>query len=251
MGERISNIDSIVTSTLNQMKDYGLGQKDYAWLMNIAVGFYSDRLRGFNMPSLVCEKFPVDLKTRIWSFPSDYMRYTKIAYKMGNSMGINILGLNEDLNISNPIGSCAEPIQSAPPMQEGYWLAGVVDFSGAVAQPLYATGGGFAENYYRPDYHNRCIRFNDNLPVGMAFIEYLSSGKGVDGSTLVPLTYRAAFEMFLKAEICLLRKGLINIEPLFRRQFNAQMWDSNLLEKGLTEQEHRDVVYRASGFNLR
>jgi hypothetical protein len=250
MSERVSNISSIVTSVINQLQEYGISGKDSAWLENIAVSFYSDRLRGFHMPSVTTVKFPVTLETRTWTLPPDFIAYTKIAYKCHNGMGIHILGLNEDMNISEPIATCAQPITSAPVVSDGYWLA---EGGQQYQQPMFATGGGFAENYYRPDYANNCIRFMSNLPVGTAFIEYLGAGKGVSGQTIVPIAYRAAFEAWLMYRICMLKPKKMRDAPFaeFRTDAKMQMWDSNILAKGLTDQEHRDVTYRACGFNLR
>jgi len=36
MSERVSNIGNICDSVLNQMRDYGMGPTDKAWLENIA-----------------------------------------------------------------------------------------------------------------------------------------------------------------------------------------------------------------------
>lgn len=250
--DSVSNISNIVNSALSKMKFYGYGQKDYAWLENIAIRFYQDKLRGFNMPSIRVEKFPVTLATRVWTFPSDFMAYTKIAYKLHGTNGISVLGLNTDMNISGDIASCAEPTPTTGSSNgvffaDGGWGYGQFNY----ATPYYAMGGGFADNYYRPDFEHGCIRFLDALPVGDAFIEYLSTGKDVSGETLVPPAYRGAFEDYLSWQCCLRKPALLNIAPVFEKDFRASMWDSNILAKGMTTQEMMDIIWKASGFTLR
>lgn len=253
MSERVSNIGNICDSVLNQMRDYGLGPQDKAWLENICISYYSDRLRGFHMPSVVAVKFPVTLKTREWTYPSDYMRYTKIAYQCHGSSRIDILGLNEDLNISNPIATCEQPIEQAPLTGDGFYFANGFNDSTGWSTPLFATGGGFATNYYRRDDENRCIRFLDNLRVGVAFIEYLGAGKGVSAATIVPLTYRAHIEAWLMWRTAQLKPKVRAQAPMreFEEDAMRTKWDSNLLDKGLTAKELQDETYRSCGFNLR
>ena len=254
MSERVSNIGNICDSVLNQMRDYGLGPQDKAWLENICVSYYSDRLRGFHMPSVVAVKFPVTLKTRTWSYPAGYMRYTKIAYQISGTNRIDILGMNEDMNISSPIATCQQPIESAPTGNDGYYFAN--GFNGdqlSWVTPLFGASGGFSTNYYRRDDDNQCIRFLDNLRIGTAFIEYLSAGVGVSAATIVPLTYRAHIEAWLMYRVCVLKPKVRAQAPFEELKDDAvrTKWDSNLLDKGLTAKEFQDEIYKSCGFTLR
>lgn len=255
MQQQVSNIRNICTSVLNQMKEYGIGQKDYPWLENIFIRFYSDRLRGFHMPSVKTIKYPVDLATRIWTFPPDCIVYTKFAYRCSGSQSTHILGLNPDMDISEPLPICTTDIEYAPQSAYGYYFSGDGGNNANYEQPLYATGGGFAQNYYRVDDERNCVRFFENLPVGMAFMEYLSAGVNVCGDTIVPLGYRAASEAWLIVRVCQLKPSVMRLAaPVYRDlkdDAKIQMWDSNTLMKGLTEQELRDTCYRACGFTLR
>jgi len=258
IGERISNIGNIVDSVLNQMRDYGMSGSDRAWLMNIAISFYSDRLRGFNSPALVTSKIAVSMKTRIWSFPSDYIRYTKVAYQSQAGSMIYILGLNDDINISDGPATCGDDITMAvpPPDQSGYWLSGWGGLGGSPwINPIYASGGGFAINYYRVDYENNCLRFSEKLPVGHAYVEYLSAGKGVNEGTLVPLAYRAAVESWLITRCCELKPSVRALARDMYSSFKDDSWrrmmDANSMTFALNVQENMDEIYRASGFVIR
>lgn len=253
MSERVSNIGNICDSVLNQMRDYGMGPQDKAWLENIAISYYSDRLKGFHMPSVVAVRFPVTLKSRVWTYPPDYMRYTKIAYQCSGSNRIDILGLNEDMNISSPIATCQQPIEQAPSFSDGFFLANGFNDGTGWSTPLFAVGGGYSVNYYRRDDENQCIRFLDNLRVGTSFIEYLSAGKGVSAATIVPLTYRAHMESWLIVRMCQLKPKVRAQAPMAAFEDDAMRtkWDANLLDKGLTAKELQDETYKSCGFNLR
>jgi hypothetical protein len=241
------------------MTEYGMSGSDSAWLMNIAMAYYSDRLRGFHMPSLKTVHFPITLKTRVWSFPSDYIRYTKIAYRMAgwNAGMIHILGLNEDIDLSQPIAKCETEItQDSPNQNLGFYLSPYgLNGTSTWVPVLYGQGGGYALNYYRPDYQNNCIRFSENLRVGDTFIEYLSSGADVNPGTLVPQAYRAAFEAFLIYRICQLRPKVRalakDMVAVFKDDYERRLFDSNSLAKMLTENEGQDMVWRSSGFAIR
>jgi len=256
MNQRISNIGNIVDSVLNQMKDYGMSGSDRAWLLNIAISFYSDRLRGFNSPALVTQRFPINMKTKIWSFPADYIRYTKVAYQIQGSSIVHVLGLNEDIDISEPLTQCNDDIQVAELSSDGYWLSGWGGIGAAPwTMPIYASGGGFARNYYRVDYERNCLRFAEGIPVGTAYIEYLSAGKGVNEGTLIHLAYRAAMEAWLIKRCCQLKP---KVRALARDMYSAfdddafrRMWDANSMTYILTVQEGMDEVYKASGFVIR
>jgi hypothetical protein len=257
MSERISNIGNIVDSVINQMQEYGLSGSDRAWLLNIATSFYQDRLRGVNMPSVITMRFPVTMTTRIWPIPSHYIRYTKIGYKNQNSHTTYILGLNEDIDLTEPIASCAQPIETNPSVDGGFWFSGFGVGFGASnwVQPLYGVGGGFSKNYYRVDFENNCIRFSESLPVGEAFIEFLSAGKDVNEGTIVLLAYRASMEAWLIKRVCELKPKVMalarNVYAEFTRDAFARMWDANYLANGLTPDEMMSDIYRASGFAIR
>lgn len=257
MAERISNIGNIVDSVINQMQHYGLSGSDRAWLLNIATSFYQDRLRGVNMPSVVTLRFPVTMTTRVWPWPSHYIRYTKIGYKRQGSATTYILGLNEDIDLTEPVASCAQPIEIDPPLDGGYIFSGWGIGFGASnwVQPLYGIGGGFSKNYYRVDFERNCIRFSENLPVGEAFIEFLSAGKDVDEGTIVLLAYRSSMEAFLMKRVCELKPKVMamakSIYGQFVRDYDARLWDANYLANGLTPDEMMSEIYKASGFSIR
>lgn len=250
--EVVANITSSVTSVLNQMKKFGVGETDRPWLTNIAIRFHSDKFSGFQSPSLRSMAFPVTHAVKHWPWPLDYMMYTKIAYKCYGGVHAYVLALNSDMDISGSLGACSTPIQDLnAPLEGGYYFAdGWQQGYGNTGQAMFATGGGFAANYYRVDNERRCIRFNDELPVGNAFIEYISNGGNVTGETFIHPAFRGAFEDYLKWQVCNLDPAMKQFAEGFRRDYKIQVWDSKIMTDGLSIQEVRDTINSASGFNL-
>ncbi len=244
--EPVNNIQRIVLNVIESMRDYGITTARYAWLENEAVRFYRNKLRGYNMPSLVSVNVNVDYATRLWAFPSDYIQYTRVAY---NSNGFLVtLGRNDNINLSNGPAVCATPInQLTTPPVSGFWLAPLWGTS----LPLYSSGGGFAANYYRVNEADGYIQFSETLTPGRAVVEYLSTGRGINGYTLVPVVYEYAFDKYLKWQLCLLSKDLVKLSPAFEQDYRDSLWDANIIKKAPTTREMMDVIYQTCGFKLR
>lgn len=244
--EPVNNIQRICLNVIESMKDYGITTSRYVWLENEAVRFYRTKLRGYNMPSLVSVNVNVDQQTRIWSFPGDYIQYTRVAY---NHNGFLVtLGRNDDINFSNGPELCETPIEqlTIPPIS-GYYLAPLWGTN----VTLYSSGGGFSENYYRVNEDKGYIQFSESLNPGKAVVEYLSAGRGVNGYTLVPIAYEYAFDKYLKWQLCLLTKNLVKLSPAFEEDYRNSLWDANILKKAPTTKEMMDVIYQTCGFKLR
>ena len=242
------NIQTTVLNVIEDFKEYGATMKDYRRLENMAVRFYSTKLRGFNMPSLTSVRANIDYSTRIWAFPSDYIRYTKVAYEYGGRLWAltndDTLAMAETPNIcSNPVDWAALPTTS----NSGYWLA---PFIGST-RTFYASGGGFNANYYRVNHEKGYIQFSEALPAGKAVIEYLSSGEDVNGLTLVPRAYEYAFDRYLKWQYCDLKPSLKGAAAGFKQEYELALWDANILAKAPTIQECLDEIYKGSGIKYR
>lgn len=246
MDEPVNNIQRVVLDAISDLKFYGATMKDYRWLENIAVKFYRTKLRGFNMPSLVSVEVGVDNATRIWAFPADFIRYTKIAYRHNGRLWT--LGYDNSLDLSEVPEPCGDSIDDATiEPRGGFWFAPYI----TGGRTYYATGGGFNVNYYRPNYEKGYIQFSESLPVGRAVIEYLSAGRQVDGYTLVPIAYEYAFNRYLKWQYCDLNPRWKAAAGGFRQEYEGAMWDANILSKAPTQQELLDEIYRSCGFRLR
>lgn len=243
--EPIFNIQRICLNVISDMEDYGAKTSNYRRLENMAVRYYRTKFRGFNAPSLVSVNTNVDNVTRVWAFPPDYIRYTKIAYNINGRLWT--LGCDESINLSNSPQICQTPIQSSPVVIGGYWMAGGI-WNGY--QTAYATGGGFNINYYRVYETEGYIQFAQSLPVGRAVVEYLSAGRGVNGMTLIPIAFEYAFDKYLKWQFCMSKKDLVRLGKEYQEQYELAMFDARSL-MGKNPQEYMDEWYRASGFKLR
>lgn len=243
--EPIRNIQRIVLNVISDLEEMGVTTAKYARLENMAVQFYQTQLAGFKMQTLVSVNVNVDTVTRIWPFPNDYIRYTKVGYNYGGRLWT--LGIDESINFSNGPMIVDGPIEVAVAPQGGYWFAGGF-WNGLQTQ--YASGGGFNVNYYRVNEAERYIQFAEQLPPGIAVVEYLSAGRGVNGYTLVPIAYEHAFKQWLKMEYCSHNPKLIKLAEMFRERYDGSMWDTLAL-LGHSPQEYQDEIYRASGFKLR
>lgn len=243
--EPINNIQRVVLNVIEDLKEYGITTGSYRRIENMAVRFYRTKLRGGgNMPSLVSVYANIDFQTRIWSFPSDYIQYTRVAYEHNGVLWT--LSLNPNLSMAKMPPTC-DSIENANEneMIGGYWFA---PFWGTTRVP-YASGGGFNVNYYRVG--ENFIQFYDSLPPGRAVIEYLSAGKAVNGNTLVPIVYEYAFDRYLKWQICELDPQYVKLSTMFRQEYDGALWDANVIRKGKTPREMLDIMYRSSGFKLR
>jgi hypothetical protein len=245
----IKNITYITMSAISRMKNFGYTTSDYEWVEQLALEFYQEKLRGYEMPSVVSAHVDVNANTKIWPMPSDYIRYTKVAYQIGNrlwTLGIdNTIALNNTPDICNDIAEA----ESAS-IGSGFWIAEGF-YNGTYYGPLYTAGGGFNINYYRVNEAERYIQFVEALPTGKAVIEYLSSGKNVCGSTLVPQSYIEPFRNYLLWQMCELKPELANMAKDKERQYKDTLWDANILAKGPVVDEVMDTIYGASGFNIR
>jgi hypothetical protein len=243
------NIKYLVLSTISRLKKMGVDTSDYVWLLQIAIEFYSEQLRGFNMPSLVSEEIPVNLQNRIWAFPPDLMAVQRLAYKSGDG---RLWELSPDINmdLTNEPSACGIPeynnTATGAIWNSAFWASG---FSGT----MYASRGNLNTNYYRIDYEKRRVVFMESVPVGVGVVEYLSAGKDVGEDTIIPLTYIDSMRKYLiwqafeNSPLPLHQQTSKDKE----RQYNEALFDANTLTKVSNIRELLYNLYEESGFSLR
>lgn len=248
MAEPIKNIRYAVLSAIEDLKFDGLSPEEhYEWLKQIAIRGFQHVFRGSNMPSLKSVVMPVNGNSRIWAYPPDYIRYTKIAFKAGNRL--YTMTVDPTIMLVDDGATCNQTDEEGNIVNAGnggYWFWG---WDGAYT-PAYAAGGGFNFNYYREDTDNGWIKFAEELPQGEVVVEYLSTGSGVNELTLVPLSYMNAFVLFLQWQACLKTRTLKQLAPTYEQQFNDALWDANILAKAPTQDEIRDMVNMGSGLTI-
>jgi len=245
MDQPVKNIQSLVLSTISRTKNLGISSSDYMWLLEIAISFYQEKLRGFEMPSLVSEPIEINLANRVWPMPADFIAISRVAYAHGGRLWD--LTVDNTIDLNDVPGVC-EPAKTSDTgdgyFMPGYWYASYV---------RYGEGGGKNVNYYRVDHENRRILFSESIPVGRGVVEYLSAGKNVSEFTFIPLPYVDAFRNYLIWQI----HEHSDIDKAYarskdkERQYRDSMWDSNILAKSPTLRELLDELYKGSGLNLR
>jgi len=246
MEQPVKTIHNLVLSTISRTKNMGVTNSDYLWLLEIAISFYQERLRGFEMPSVVSEEIEVNLANRVWAIPADFIAISRVAYSEKGRLWD--LTADNTINLLDSPGVCDTPVYTQEDQSgfflPGYWYA---------SYTRYGEGGGKNINYYRIDHENRRIVFSESIPPGRGVVEYLSSGKNVNEHTYIPLPYVDAFRNYLVWQV-----HEYSDSPMLyqrakdrERQFRESMWDSNILAKAPTLRELLDELYKGSGLNLR
>jgi hypothetical protein len=240
------NIKYLVLSTISRLKKMAVDTADYVWLLEIAMTFYSEKLRGFNMPTIEAVEIPVNLQNRVWAFPSDFLAISRVAYKRDGHLWD--LTVDTSIDFTEAPTPCEQPeyntdnhIYVNPYIYGGY------------AGHNYGMRGALNVNYYRINWSKRQIIFHNIIPVGTGVVEYISAGKDICETTLVPLPYVDAFRKYLiwqafeySGDDKLMRQSKDK-----ERQFNDAMWDSNSLAKGGTIREYIDAINEGTSFNLK
>lgn len=242
------NIKYLVLSTISRLKKMNVDTSDYVWLLQIAIEFYSEQLRGFNMPSLVTEEISINLQNRIWAFPPDLMAVQRIAYRTGDG---RLWELSPDINmdLSREVEACGVPEYN----NESTGVFNTAFWTGAWGGTMYASRGNINTNYYRIDYENRRVVFRESVPVGLGVVEYLSAGKDVGEDTIIPLTYVDAMRKYLiwqafeNSPLPIHQSASKDKE----RQYNEALYDANTITNVGSVREMLYNLYEVSGFSLR
>lgn len=240
------NIKNLVLSAISRNKNLGVSTSDYIWLLEIAVTFYQEQLRGFNMPSLRSEEIEINLANKIWYFPSDLIALTRVAYRDGNRLWN--LTMDDSLNLLDTPTACELPTNNGQDTTENS-----LPFYYYDSNTRYGQGGGRNVNYYRVDHDNRRILFAESVPVGKGVIEYLSTGLEVGEDTFIPPAYAETFRRYLNWQIHenSSRREVYARSKDKERQYKEMLWDANILGKANMIQELYDELMKGSSFTLR
>jgi hypothetical protein len=238
-------IGNIVLSTINRLKNFGVSTTDYMDMLEIATASYSEKMQGFNMPSVITIEIPINLANRVWNLPSDFVALGKVGYRDGK----RIWTLTQDDTLD--LTDYPEPCE-APTNNTAQTSGGVPSYAWG-QYTRYGEGGGKNVNYYRVDWQRRRILFSESIPIGFGVVEYLSMGRNVNEDTFVPLAYVDAFRNLLMWKCAELsdNERLFSMSKDYERQYKETVWDANILAKSPTVSELLDSLYKSSGFTLR
>jgi hypothetical protein len=180
--------------------------------------------------------------------PADYIRYTKVAYKMGTQLYTLTLDNKMAFNFNPPV---CENVQQAAESGFGIWFAPFYN-RGVYYGALYSLGGGFNDAYYRVNEEKGLIQINGKVPRGGEIVlEYLSDNSDADENFLVDKAYIPVIRWWLIWKAC--EKFPKKYKMLYsnpRDEFEIAKTDAAMI-KGPTPDEVLDAYWAGSGFTLR
>lgn len=244
--DAVKDIRNVVLSAISRLRNHGISSSDYMFVLEIAISSYQEKLRGFEMPSLVSAEIEINLANRVWAIPSDFIALSRVSYRDGK----NLWDLTYDgrLDLTQAPTPCESPTPSEL-LPNDYFIPNFYLWN----YTAYGEGGGKNVNYYRIDHERRRILFAESIPVGTGVIEYLSAGKGVNETTFVPLPYVDAFRSLIMWKVCELsdKPNVYSLGKDFQSQYQSSLWDANILAKSPSVREILDSLYAGSGVNYR
>lgn len=250
----IINVRYAVMSTLNRMR---LDVSEYYdWLEQLAIEWLTQEVAGDVIPSMEETKFNVYSGARIWNMPSDFISPAAIGYvfeerfytltrrdDLSVDIEDNICQTANDLRNDNTdsLGLDIWPIQ--------YW-----GISG-LAAPMYGVGGGKNLAYYKVDMTKRQIYFSQNIgevTKGNVHVRYLSSGKNVNGNSLLNPVVASIMRKYLEWQLCEYDRetNLYGQAKDKERLYNEDKYNKAILLKPLNLTEIMDTLNSIPAFNL-
>jgi hypothetical protein len=249
MHQPVKSIEYVVTSALSRL---GLDHASfYDWLEQIAIEHYSEIIGVTTTPKIEIAEFGVGNGSRIWSMPSDYIRHSRVMYRVRDAF----YTLTRVYNLANEPEAC-----EVVPSGQDNGVGGIYEpseyFQGTFYGPSFTANGGLNRAYYQIDDGNREIKFSlqsEHLPNGIAYIEYLSSGKPC-GQTLVRPAYiepARNYLIWMCHEYGHMTGMDVNFAKDKERQYHESMYNHTAAESALTVSEILDATWGSSGFSLR
>jgi hypothetical protein len=250
--EKIHTISSVTMSAMNELEVSDM--RPYERLEQFGIEYYQERLssnQSKGVEVLVATLNPF----RQIQLPADFISECVVslwhngrAYTIGYNPYLTLLTdippcdnvYEEALN--NPVGNDQSQIIQGIPIVP-FWQGRVFH------KNVISAGGGEKHNFYRIDHKKRVIQLNLAMPIGCTIlIEYVSSGKDVKGSTLVPPHWVRA----MRNEI--LERYEVRRNPNVSQLYATKKEEAETLAK-LHElpppEAWLDLFYRMSGFKQR
>lgn len=167
-------LQQVVYEFLNERGEYS--DKDFFRWLNVAARGFA-KLNMTRLESYKVQYLKIDPKSYSAALETDFVDWIKVAIVEGNT--IKILARNKDiLPDENQNGATVEDGSSfffAPHLFDGKMVTG-----------MYGVAGGYSSPTFNIDKENGIIRFSSHIPVGLALVEYISSGLSASGATYIP-----------------------------------------------------------------
>ena len=236
----VKNIEYVIQTALNRVKGQAT---DIPRLEQIAIEWMSEVIRGTTaFPCLKVTHITLNANAQA-TIPSDCMRVTKIALNKGGRL--YSLGLDPLLTLIDEGGTPGGPEDG-----NGFYF---IDHSwnGVYYPALFASGGGFAEAYYRIYPDNQTIQLSNNVFGGEIVLEYLSTGNDITSATLVPHYYIEPMRNYIIWQLVEFEPQKYPFNAKDRERIYTESMADAAMSTGNTIDELLDAYYSAPGLKLR
>lgn len=238
-----TTLNYVVMSVLNRLRDYSM--RHYSFLEQICIEGYTD-LNLWHLDNIevvylrMSEAKTVDL-------PADYVDYQKIGIPINGKLKVltnhdkillprTFLDGEPVGNTDSGIGSVSEYIYFSDHFRGGQFVAG-----------LYGVPGGLDQAYYRIDREERTIVFSGSVPRAEIVLEYVSSGVGLTGTTVIPREAVPALRAYLLWQLIENDRKVSSTEKERKKaQYEEQVNALVAFQSTITADEYRRHVYRHS-----
>ena len=235
-----TNINYVVMSTLNRLRQYSM--RNYSFLEQIAIEGYGD-LNLFHLDNVevvylrMSEAKTVDL-------PADYVDYLKIGIPIGGKLRVLTHNTSilfprefedgEEVGNTDELESSSDSIYFVDHLNGGKSIGG-----------LYGMPGGVDQAYYRIDRERRTIIFSGSVPRSEIVLEYISSGVGLTGATIIPREAIPALRAFLLWQI-IEEDPRVSATQKERKkgQYEEQVEALRYFQSAFTKEEYKKHVYK-------
>ena len=175
------NINYIVMSILNRLRDYSMRHYDY--FAQLVIEGYSE-LSLFHMDNIEVVYLRMSSAKTV-DLPEDYVDYTKIGIPVQGKL--RVLTNRENVLLPRTFAD-GEPVGNTDDENPGTESVFFVDHfrNGQFTAGLYGMPGGLDNAYYRIDRESRTIVFSGSIPRSEVVLEYISSGVKLGGTTQIP-----------------------------------------------------------------
>lgn len=184
--------------------------------------------------------------------PSDYAYYTKIAMNIRGELWT--LTVNNDLNLTAPVGTCGLPVEDlgivTSPTDlgfyiDGYWYYASHFRDGQYVGEMYSMGGGYNElGYYREDRQRNQIQFGRTVPNVPIVLEYVSSGADAGGETIIEEALVAPIRSYIHWQLLEYDRSMgDNAKERKRQQYFSEFEKYKISKHIPTIDEYLDSTY--------
>lgn len=237
-----TTITYVVMSVLNRIRDYSM--RHYSFLEQLCIEGYTD-LNLWHLDNVevvylrMSEAKTVDL-------PPDFVDYLKIGVPMAGKLRVltnhekilfpRTFEDGEEVGNTDDTAGTSEALFFIDHFRNGQFVGG-----------LYGIPGGIDQAFYRIDREKRTIIFSGSIPRAEIVLEYISSGVGLSGSTVIPREAVPALRAYLLWQL-IENDSKVSATDKERKktQYEEQVHALDFFQSAFTKDEYKRHVMRHS-----